>query len=496
MTSFQCVYINNSFIGMFGISFCGFTAWISCRGMLFLSKIYYQGTMLFWYGPMYFVAFPIVAFCFLPKLYSLKLTSIYEYLDIRFNFACRFLASITFCIQILLYISVALYAPALALSTIISIPLTVSIILTACLAALYVILGGAKASIYTSALQMILIITSMIVIFSVSLHQSGLHDVLKTAAAGGRLQLFDLRIDPRIRHSVWSLVIGGTGNILCLFAANQLTVQRYMAMGSLRSAQWVIILNIPFNFLILMTYIGAGLVMYRKYFGCNPLLQSKDQLLPRFVIDELSVIPGLVGLFAASVYSASLSTLSASYSALTAVFIEDVIKQFRIKIQKLGPMKPNICILLARYLRMFFMLFNLVLDLLSLYLKDISFMIFGIAGGPVLSAFSLGMFCPRIKGKAAFTAQLVSTVFCIFVAVGAVVSHVKPVALPVDNTCAESSSNMTFISKSEYGMVEPLHSDSWLIQLFRISYQYYSICSLVIAVVVAHVIQFSSGTFF
>ncbi|EJD75186.1 hypothetical protein, variant [Loa loa] len=454
--------------------------------------------MIFWYGPMYMVAFPIAAYCFLPVFYNMKLTSIYEYLEIRFNFACRFLASVTFCIQTWLYVSVTLYAPALALSTIISIPLSVSIVLTAGLAALYVTLGGAKASIYTSALQMALILASMMLIFSVSLYHFGFNNVLKTAVAGGRLQLLDFRIDPRIRHSVWSLMIGGTGNILCLFAANQLTIQRYMAMSSLRSAQWVVLLNIPFNFLILTTYVGAGLIIYHKYFHCNPALQSNDQLFPRFVIDELSVIPGMVGLFAASVYSAGLSTASASYSALAAVFIEDVVKQFQTKVQKREPLKPNTSILLARYLPLLFCFLSMVIAYLCSLMKtmvlQVSLSIFGIAGGPVLSVFCLGMFFPKIKGLAAFIAQVASTVFCVFIAAGALVNQVKPVALPIDETCGQSNVTLTFAEKPEYGMVHPLQSNVWLIQLFRLSYQYYSISALLVAFVVAHIVQWFSGS--
>ncbi|EJW81866.1 Sodium:solute symporter family protein [Wuchereria bancrofti] len=492
----QILHGSNVSVLTSALSVCsGFLSAISLLG--FPAEVYYQGAMIFWYGPMYMVAFPIVAYCFLPVLYDMKLTSIYEYLEIRFNFACRFLASLTFCIQTWLYVSVALYAPALALSAIISIPLSLSIVLTAGLAAVYVTLGGAKASIYTSALQMALILASMVLIFSVSLYHFGFNSVLKTAVVGGRLQLLDFRIDPRIRHSVWSLMIGGTGNILCLFAANQLTTQRYMAMSSLRSAQRVVLLNIPFSFLILTTYVGAGLIMYHRYFHCNPVLQSKDQLLPHFVVDELSSIPGMIGLFAASVYSAGLSTASASYSALAAVFIEDVVKQFQIKVQKHEPMKPNTSILLARYLPLLFCSLSMTIAYLCSIMKtmvlQVSLSIFGIAGGPVLSVFCLGMFFPKIKGLAAFAAQVASTVFCVFIAAGALVNHVRPVDLPIGETCGQTNITLTFVEKPEYGMVWPLYSNSWLIQLFRISYQYYSISALVVAFVVAHIVQWFSG---
>ncbi|VDM36641.1 unnamed protein product [Toxocara canis] len=437
------------------LSVCsGFLSAISLLG--FPAEIYYQGTMLYWYGPMYMVAFPLVAFVFLPVFYRLKLTSIYE---------------------TLLYISVGLYAPALALSSIVAIPLSFSILLTAGLSTLYI------SVVENIARLMIEPPGSMGCIICIV--QMGIC----------RCFLFlSFRIDPRIRHSVWSLMIGGTGNILSLFAANQLSIQRYMAMPSLKSAKWVVLLNIPFNFLILTTYVGIGLVLYHAYRFCDPIMPARDRLFPHFIIEQISVFPGLIGIFLAAIYSAGLSTLSASYSALGAVVIEDVIKQYLQKLCNGKELKSQHAVLLARLLPLLFCALSVALaytcSLMETMMLQISLTIFGVAGGPVLSAFCLGFFFPHIRGIAAFVAQSAATLFCFFVAGGALMSHVRPVGLPLDRSCGVGNITHFDISDSTCGMVHPLNSDSWLVQLFRISYQYYSIMALIMAIIVAHIVQF------
>jgi hypothetical protein len=54
----------------------------------------------------------------------------------------------------------------------------------------------------------------------------------------------------------------------------------------------------------------AGLVIYAKYFDCDPLQSglatSSDQLLPLFVMETSGEIPGIPGLFVAGITCASL----------------------------------------------------------------------------------------------------------------------------------------------------------------------------------------------
>ena len=80
------------------------------------AEVYTAGTQF----SMMLVAFPLVMaaviYLFLPVYDDLKLTTSYEYLELRFHKSVRLLASACFTLQMVLYMAIVVYAPALALS--------------------------------------------------------------------------------------------------------------------------------------------------------------------------------------------------------------------------------------------------------------------------------------------------------------------------------------------------------------------------------------------
>ena len=63
-------------------------------------------------------------------------------------------------------------------------------------------------------------------------------------------------------------------------------------------------------------------MIYAHYVNCDPiksgLVSTKDQLLPLFVMDLMSDLPGFPGFFVAGVFSGALSTVSGGLNSLGA----------------------------------------------------------------------------------------------------------------------------------------------------------------------------------
>lgn len=126
------------------------------------------------------------------------------------------------------------------------------------------------------------------------------------------------------------MIIGGGFTYLSLYAVNQAQVQRLLTLKSLKKSQLALWMNWPILTFLSISTSFCGLAIYYNYRTCDPFLQkrisNRDQLMPIFVLDELSQIPGISGLFVSGIFSACLSTVSSAVNSLAAVTIEDYIK--------------------------------------------------------------------------------------------------------------------------------------------------------------------------
>ena len=161
-------------------------------------------------------------------------------------------------------------------------------------------------------------------------------------------------------------------------------------------------------------------MIYAHYVNCDPiksgLVSTKDQLLPLFVMDLMSDLPGFPGFFVAGVFSGALSTVSGGLNSLAAVTLEDFVKVYYRN--ELTEQKAT---RLSKLLALFYGIFSYGLVFM---VKNIPGLvqawlgIFGVLGGPVLGLFSLGMFIPFANSTGALSGGIVSVVFMLWVSIG------------------------------------------------------------------------------
>lgn len=143
---------------------------------------------------------------------------------------------------------------------------------------------------------------------------------------------YSFRLDPTIRHTFWTLFLGGSVYWVSITGLNQNMIQRYMSLKDVKTARKGQILYIIGVTFMIFLCIYNGLLLVATYHNCDPLqtklAKAKDQLMPLLVMEILRDIPGLPGLFIAGVFSAALSSLSTGLNSMSCVILEDFCKPF------------------------------------------------------------------------------------------------------------------------------------------------------------------------
>ena len=407
-------------------------------------------------------------------------------MELRFGKATRLVASFAFILQMVLYMGIVLYAPALALNAVTGLNKIVSIIAVGLVCTFYSTIGGMKAVLITDVFQSVLMFASVIcVAVKGSLDAGGVDKVWEIADQGGRIKFDDMRIDPTIRHTFWTQLIGGIFTFTSLYAVNQTQVQRLLTVNSLRKAQRSLWLSWPILTALSFTTSFAGLAIYSRYANCDPLLdkriRSMDQLLPLFVVETMGHYPGVAGLFIAGIFSGSLSTVSSALNSLAAVTMQD----FLIPIC----FKKTVDARLAWISQLVALSFGglcLALAFVAEYLGGVlqaSLTIFGVVGGPLLALFTIGMFSTAVEQKGALTGLLSGLAFCLWIGFGGPKPPIPSLSQGVSG-CAWNETISTTAAPTTT-TASPVD----YFPMYRLSYMWFAPLGFLVTVIVSQVVS-------
>ncbi|XP_005186212.1 sodium-coupled monocarboxylate transporter 1 [Musca domestica] len=441
----------------------------------------------------------IMSIYYLPVFHDLNITSTYEYLESRFDRRLRMFGSVMFTIMNIGYLPIVIYVPALAFNQVTGVAVHTITPIVCIICIFYTTLGGLKAVVWTDVVQIISMIGALILVaIKGSIDIGGASKVFESAWESGRIEGPDMDLNPTVRHTLWSQLVGGVFYWTQTNAVSQNMIQRYLALPTLSSARKALAL-FCLGVLVLMGLCSYnGLLMYATYKQCDPLTtklaKARDQLLPLFVMETLGEYPGLTGLFIAGVFSAALSSLSTCLNSMSAVVLEDFIKPF---------VKRPLSETAINWIMRSVVVSVGVLCVFLVYIVEhmgtvlqLTMSLEAITNGPLLGIFTIGVFMPWINGNSALLGGIVGVVGMSWislkaqwaVASGAMVYETKP--LTVEH-CTYQFDTSVLVSAANTTLSEAAKEE--ILPLYRISYMWYTCLGALLTMGIAVLWHFIFG---
>ena len=275
---------------------------------------------------------PLTVWFFLPLYRRLGVTTIYEYLELRFNAAVRLYGSISFIVYQLGRIGIVLLLPSLALSTVTGFDVYLCIGVMGLLCTLYTVLGGIEAVVWTDVLQSFVLLGGAVacVVVIVLGVDGGAAEVLRTANQYDKFRVAEWG-GGLTSTVIWVVVLGGFFTQFVPYSSDQTLVQRFLTTpteGDARRAVWLhAALVVPAT--ILFFGLGTALfVFYRQQPELLPPVgESSDVILPWFIATRLPA--GIAGLVIAALFAATMSSVDSSMNSVATSVVTDLYGKVR-----------------------------------------------------------------------------------------------------------------------------------------------------------------------
>ncbi|XP_049270076.1 sodium-coupled monocarboxylate transporter 2-like [Rhipicephalus sanguineus] len=330
-------FLGGRSMGMLPLALSVLASMVTATGLLgFTSHFYAYGMHLLWGSIPVLVLLPFIAYVVIPLVRRLGVTSVYQYIRMRFGNHVGIAACVVYFFLTEIQGAVSIFAAAVAISTFFHMPLLYCSLAIGVAGTLYTALGGMRGVVWTDSVQGILILVCPLTILGTIVYDSW-HN-----ATSSHLRPFsDIDMKPYLLRfdldftkdeNVWSCALGLLAGHAYRMGMDQMVVQRYASAKSLRAAQRTAFLGSAL--LVISTALLSAVAMALVYWyrDCDPLLSGAikniEQIIPYYINQRLSAFPGMTGIFLAGVVSATLSTVSSAINSLAASAFLDILSPF------------------------------------------------------------------------------------------------------------------------------------------------------------------------
>jgi SSS family solute:Na+ symporter len=270
----------------------------------------------------------IVAKFFLPAFLQMKVYSMPQFLEMRFDQRVSTGMGIFWLlVYVFVNLTSVLYLGALSLETLVGIPLLYGIFALATVSAIYTVYGGLSPAAWTDFIQVtVLILGGLMVTYF------GLNAISDGAGVISGFNQLIIQLPDRF-HTVldashpdlpWTGVFFGGLWIAAIsyWGCNQYIIQRALAAKSLTEAQYGLLFAAFLSLLVSVIIVLPGIIASALY---GDLIVRPDQAYPTLIRELLPV--GYTGLVIAALVAAIVSSLNSMTNSASTIFTMDVYRR-------------------------------------------------------------------------------------------------------------------------------------------------------------------------
>lgn len=369
---------------------------------------------------------PVVNRLLLPLFAGLRITSAYEYLEHRFDARVRTLAALVFILRSLIWIGLIIYTASLAVAAMTHWDLTITICLMGLVTTFYTSAGGLRTVIWTDNLQLWILLGGAVAVPVVVAAQtgSGPGTWWSSFSQAGRADVQFFSWDPTVRITAFGSMLSYFLWNICTQGADQVAVQRYLSMPSLKAARRSVWVYAAFKVLLTVMLLLCGLALFYYYFSKSGLgidafqrqvAGRADKLMPQFIVEALPA--GLSGLMVAALLAAAMSSLSSGINSISSVASEDFISRYHlfsrwkhsVAVDKIVSVAAGVVGVLAA------LAIAATVTRVQWNLVELTGRVNSLFVGPMGVFFFAGVLFPRVGAAAVLAGFLVGTGFSLYI---------------------------------------------------------------------------------